>query len=191
MWVWFLDHEDPLEKEIVTHSNILAWEVPWTEEPGRLQSMGSQRVGHDWAYTHNNYSWAQLLKWWTMCTRTQLGAGWPVSPSSVLTALEQEGRSKGGSASCRFCCHVYWLVDSIIDLHHSSGKPLGRSMQGFLTQFECSGSFSLTQLLRTRTGADRSQESPNTKANTGNPNTGNSKATLIPARTVPSALVLA
>ena len=39
--------EDPLEKEMATHSSILAWRVPWTEEPGRLQSMGSQRVGHD------------------------------------------------------------------------------------------------------------------------------------------------
>ena len=42
-----LDREDPLEKEMATHSNILAWEIPWTEEPGRLQSMGSQRVGHN------------------------------------------------------------------------------------------------------------------------------------------------
>ena len=42
-----LDREDPLEKGMGTHSNILAWRIPWTEEPGRLQSMGSQRVGHD------------------------------------------------------------------------------------------------------------------------------------------------
>ena len=42
-----LGQEDPLEKEIATHSKILAWEIPWTEEHGRLQSMGSQRVGHD------------------------------------------------------------------------------------------------------------------------------------------------
>ena len=41
--------EDPLEKEMATHSNILAWEIPWTEEPGGLQSMGSQRVGHNLA----------------------------------------------------------------------------------------------------------------------------------------------
>ena len=42
-----LGREDPLEKEMATHSNILAWEIPGTEEPGRLQSMGSQRVGHN------------------------------------------------------------------------------------------------------------------------------------------------
>ena len=48
-WVQFLDWEDPLEKEMATHSSILAWRVPWTEEPGRLQSMGSQTVGCDLA----------------------------------------------------------------------------------------------------------------------------------------------
>ena len=42
-----LGREDPLEKEMATHSNILAWRIPWREEPGGLQSMGSQRVGHD------------------------------------------------------------------------------------------------------------------------------------------------
>ena len=42
-----LGREDLLEKEMATHSSILAWKIPWTEEPGRLQSMGSQRVGHD------------------------------------------------------------------------------------------------------------------------------------------------
>ena len=42
-----LSREDPLEKEMATHSDILSWKIPWTEEPGRLQSMGLQRVGHD------------------------------------------------------------------------------------------------------------------------------------------------
>ena len=44
-----LGQEDPLEKEMATHSSILAWETPWTEEPGGLQTMGSQRVGHNLA----------------------------------------------------------------------------------------------------------------------------------------------
>ena len=50
MWetkVQFLGWEDPLEKEMATHSSTLAWKIPWTEESDRLQSMGSQRVGHD------------------------------------------------------------------------------------------------------------------------------------------------
>ena len=50
MWetlVRFLGREDPLKKEMATHSSTLAWKIPWTEQPDRLQSMGSQRVGHD------------------------------------------------------------------------------------------------------------------------------------------------
>ena len=48
-WVQSLGWEDPLEQVMATHSNILTCRIPWTEEPGRLQSMGSQRVGHNWA----------------------------------------------------------------------------------------------------------------------------------------------
>ena len=48
-WVWSLGQEDPLEKEMATHSSILAWRIPWTEKPGGLQFRGSQRVEHDWA----------------------------------------------------------------------------------------------------------------------------------------------
>ena len=48
-WVQSLDWEDPLKKGTATCSGILAWKIPWTEEPGGLQSMGSQRVRHDWA----------------------------------------------------------------------------------------------------------------------------------------------
>ena len=46
-WVQFLSQEDPLEKEMAAHYSILAWRIPWTEEPGGLQSIGLQRVGHD------------------------------------------------------------------------------------------------------------------------------------------------
>ena len=56
-----LGREDPSEKEMATHSSILAWEIPWTEEPGGLQSMGSQRVGHD---SMTNTHWAVRLSFW-------------------------------------------------------------------------------------------------------------------------------
>ena len=46
-WVRSLGKEYPLEKEMATHSNTLGWKIPWTEGPGRLQSIGSQRAGHD------------------------------------------------------------------------------------------------------------------------------------------------
>ena len=47
MWVQSLGEEDPLEKEVATHSSILVWEIPWTEKPGRLQCMGLQRIRQD------------------------------------------------------------------------------------------------------------------------------------------------
>ena len=47
MQVWSLGQEDPLEEDVATQSSILAWKIPWTEEPDRLKSMESQRVGHD------------------------------------------------------------------------------------------------------------------------------------------------
>ena len=49
MWALSLDQEDSLQEELATHSTVLAWKIPWTEEPGGLQSTGSQRVGHSWA----------------------------------------------------------------------------------------------------------------------------------------------
>ena len=61
-WVWSLDLEDPLEKEMTTHSSTLAWKIPWTEEPNRLQSMGWQRVRHDWV-TSLHFTFHQSLEW--------------------------------------------------------------------------------------------------------------------------------
>ena len=52
MWVCSLGQEDPLEEEMATHSSILAWKISWAEEPGGLQSMGSQRVWRNWATEH-------------------------------------------------------------------------------------------------------------------------------------------
>ena len=63
-WVRSLGQENPLEKEMVTHSSIVAWEIPWTDRPDRLYSMGLQRVGHDLATEtiNNNMSHLLLLK---------------------------------------------------------------------------------------------------------------------------------
>ena len=59
-WVRSLGQKDPLEKEMAIHSSILAWRIPWTEKPSRLQSMGSQRVGHDWATSPSPSEWEVL-----------------------------------------------------------------------------------------------------------------------------------
>ena len=56
-WVQSLGQEDPLEEEMAMHSSILAWKIPWTEEPGRLQSMGSQTVRQDWATNTHIHMW--------------------------------------------------------------------------------------------------------------------------------------
>ena len=61
-WVWSLDREDSPEEGMVTHSSILAWRIPWTEEPGRLQSIALQGVGHDWATKDTYTCW--LLIWY-------------------------------------------------------------------------------------------------------------------------------
>ena len=68
--VQFLGQEDPLEKEMATHSSILAWTIPWTEESGGLRSMGSQRVRRDWVFcvckcndgTYHE-EWLVKIKW--------------------------------------------------------------------------------------------------------------------------------
>ena len=60
--VWSLGREDPLEKGMAIHSSILAWRIPWTEEPGRLQSMGLQRVAHDWVSNTHGYLKLDMLK---------------------------------------------------------------------------------------------------------------------------------
>ena len=69
-----LGREDPLEKEMVTHSSILAWKIPWMEKPGRLQSMGSQRVGHDRA---TSLSCSSKTRERVCSTQTTLAPGCP------------------------------------------------------------------------------------------------------------------
>ena len=61
-WVRSLGQEDPLEKEMALHSSTVAWKITWTEEPCRLQSMGLQRVGHDWAISLSTHYLG--LPWW-------------------------------------------------------------------------------------------------------------------------------
>ena len=62
-WVRSLGREDSLEKEMATHSSILAWKIPWTEEPGRLQSTGSQRVKHDQAFKYVSKTLKNFVLW--------------------------------------------------------------------------------------------------------------------------------
>ena len=94
-WVWSLGWEDPLEKGMASHFSILAWRIPWTEEPGGLQFMGSQRVRHNWATNMST-----LLHHWVWYSRkSRLGVQSPelgfflfhhmssLAPSSILSVL--------------------------------------------------------------------------------------------------------
>ena len=89
-WVQSLGWEDPLEKEVATHSSIIAWKILWTEEPGELQSMGSQTVGHDWVT--NTYLLTYLL---TALPTSQ--------PKLCLTIKSKEVNSKG-KIGCLWRC---------------------------------------------------------------------------------------
>ena len=77
-WVRSLGWEGPLEEEMATPSSILAWEIPWTGQPGRLQSMGSQRVGRDWSISH-------------ACTTIYLSTWYLTSYSHTSPLLFQKG----------------------------------------------------------------------------------------------------
>ena len=88
IWVWSLGQEDPLEKETATHSSILAWRIPWTEKPVRLQSMGSQRVGHDWVTSLHFTHWVQDFPSGSDGKASVYNAGDPGSSSGL-------GRSPG------------------------------------------------------------------------------------------------
>ena len=81
--------EDPLEKEMATPSSTIAWRIPWTEEPGRLQSMGSQRVGQNWMTSLSPYIWGGLRLWktsfWSLSVSYQ-------KPMSLPQGLRPPGR---------------------------------------------------------------------------------------------------
>ena len=91
MQVQFLGREDPLEKGMATHSSILAWEIPWTEDPGGLQSMGSRKVGHDWATQQQQQNWVKRS---TQCKRLIMKT-WAVTQGHAqLMLLPQTGRQR-------------------------------------------------------------------------------------------------
>ena len=109
-WVRSLDQEDPLEEGMATHSSILAWSIPWTEEPGGLQSMGPQRAGHncvtDHTYTHTHTQTRLILRtiqpgrYHYPCLRGDGEAGGPgCSPSNPLSRSWKAGGSGGAAPS--------------------------------------------------------------------------------------------
>ena len=140
-WVWSLSWEDPLEKEMATHSSTLAWRIPWMEEPGRLQSMGLQRVGHDWATSlslsiYNTYIWTV-----TVATKLKHTCSYD-KPRAYLKAditLPTKVHSQTYGFSC---CHVQvweldhkegWVLKSwcfkTVVLEKTLERPLGKEIK--------------------------------------------------------------
>ena len=88
-WLKSMGWEDPLEKGMAIHSSIPAWRIPWTEEPGGIRFMGSQRVGHDWSNSAHRHDWNQtpLNTIFSLSQLELLSEGLPLS-SSCLKMLD-------------------------------------------------------------------------------------------------------
>ena len=99
--VWSLGWEDPLEKEMAIHSKTTAWKIPWTEEPGGLQSMGSQRVGHDWATSLSLWNLGKVMEAeaYLLKTRNRTEKGFcSQEPHHILLGFRREPGKR------RYCC---------------------------------------------------------------------------------------
>ena len=149
-----LGQEDPLEKGMAAHSSVLAWRIPWTEEPGRLQSMGSQGVRYDWAtstftfrlafcwfFMSSSAPWASLGCWNRVLSTLSLPhvfgcLGW--AECALYNAGERDCSFKL-EAYCSYCqvsllhlsCHlsiqpsIQLINKPVLILHHHGCPPLG------------------------------------------------------------------
>ena len=130
-WVWSLGQEDPLEEEMATHSSILAWRIPWIEEPGGLPAIGSQGVRHDWSDVARTYpsvadNW---FSYW-LATSCMSGAGlvwiqdeWDIGPACDYFPSGERARSPGKVFDPRTAVHP--------DLHRHRGEVSAWSPEAF------------------------------------------------------------
>ena len=118
-WVRSLGREDPLEKEMATHSCILAWRIPWMEEPGGLQSMGLQRVGHDWVT-----SLSLSLSLLTTCMWVQaILYLWVLLYFLIYLTTVILKETSVWSFKQLNCCFVLFLCRRLRDVHWIPGPP--------------------------------------------------------------------
>ena len=105
-WVWSLGWEDHLEKVMATHSSTIAWEIPWTEKPGGLQSTGLQNIGYSWVTNTFKYSWIQLSDQHFQISPcpslTSIAARWGVETQPCKAEREGEDGLRG-PVSCSPC----------------------------------------------------------------------------------------
>ena len=147
-----LGREDPLEKEKTPHSSILAWRIPWTEEPGGLQSMDSQRVGHDWAT--NTFTFLQILPGcpvlmdWPPCHISAWKPGLDLHPCvqtgthclRIPSELADPGLCVMGLVSKHLLC-LYTLLVPTTHLYSVRYKPSPKVIltHHFFRPHKCSG----------------------------------------------------
>ena len=133
--VWSLGWEDALEEGMATHSSILAWRIPWTEEPGRLQSMGSQKVWQDWATKHTFHFSVIQRKVGQLLVIMTLELG-PIKAETLRWAfLSSIARENEGLPSALGFCHVGDLVQQISPKWE--GASLDRSLPSFFQLLCC------------------------------------------------------
>ena len=118
-----LGQEDPLEKGMATHSSILAWRIPWTEEPGGLQSMGSQRVVHDWSDLVPASS-DRFSSSFPICIPFILFYSLITMATTSTTMLNKSGK-RG------FPCLVPDLRGNVLSFHHWISYDYGLIIYGF------------------------------------------------------------
>ena len=135
-WLWSLGWDDPLEKGKATHSRILAWRIPWTEEPGGLQSMGSQTAGYDWVtntftftylsvHTHKNHNPQQHPQIWEL----EKAKAFISKLQRSLTELSTSTNSNKQEEK-RQCPNYSTIMVGTTCPHHPSPPPLQDSHSG-------------------------------------------------------------
>ena len=105
-WVWSLSQEDPLEEEMATHSSIFAWRIPWTEEPGGLQSLGLQRVGHNLVTKQQQYSLIYTLWWRSTNSRGQISMRWYLGSCISQLGLTWQNTTDCGAYALEIYFHT-------------------------------------------------------------------------------------
>ena len=101
MWFRSLGPKDPLEEEMEIHSSVLAWKIPCTEEPNGLQSMGPQRVKHDWARTHRTTDHHQTFEWQQWQLHSNNRKIYKIVKKNIISILKYEYSTKLSIMTCR------------------------------------------------------------------------------------------
>ena len=137
-WVRSLGREDPLEKEMATHSGILAWRIPWTEEPGG--STGSQRVGHDFTFTLFIPSSPLILVYCHWATSPESPGHLPVSLLAVAVALQLssfQGCEVATGCAAFNCCAALCLASQTVPLRNGQVRRRAEPLRFWLTTALC------------------------------------------------------